>query len=185
MSDGPSMPLDYAAAVAKGFVALVSEACVQVHIAGSVRRRMPECHDIEIVYQPRMIEVGRKGGDLFRPSEPVMGSAVRPVLLSAFESGLLAKGPRFGPKYQQVQFGGVSVDLFSAPAESLGWILVLRTGPKEWLLRLLVALRTQGVTAESGRLYRGIQPIPTPTEHEVFAAAGLPFVAPEDRHAQP
>lgn len=186
MSSGARVSLARAESLGVELCLMLQAHCEQLHLAGSARRRRPSIGDLELVYQPKLVEVGRLPPDLFLPARPRMGSAVRLALEKLLAIGTFqrAKGDPFGSRHQRVTYDGMAVDLFAAPADTLGWILVLRTGPKEFNLAVLGALKARGIHSDGGRLFRGDAPLPTPTEASVFQLAGMPFVPPEDRDAR-
>lgn len=145
--------------------ALLEPACERIVIAGSIRRQVPSCHDIEIVAIPKLrtIEPERTLNLWGDDASPLDTSAAgRPrvvseleVLVSAISESRGGILPRltngrgaWGPKYKRAWFlhGGHSypLDLFVVlPPAQWGAILAIRTGPAD-LSHKLVTLTHQG-----------------------------------------
>ncbi len=153
--------------------------CERVAVAGSVRRRKEECHDIEIVAVPKF----ETGADLF--GNPMMGrSLLDPIVCD------LGRVEKNGPRYKKVMLPeGIALDLFVVlPPAQWGVIYALRTGPAEYS-QWLVTTRTQGGALPSylrcadGALWNGRELVPTPEEVDLYRALGLEFCEPERRRA--
>ena len=105
----------------------------------------------------------------------------------------LRRGPKWGERYRRLQVDfyerqspslgwPVGVDLFLVhESAQWGWISVLRTGSSDFNQWLLGKLRTVGVTSDDGWLWRDGQKLSTPEEADVFALAGTPVLAPNQR----
>lgn len=170
--------LSIARDIAIRFVEQLRPACVQIEIAGSIRRQAPWVRDIEIVAEPRI--------DYWYD---LLGAASIPIdrLQDAIEdlrgSGQLLRNPgdKAGDRFKQFRVGrsGLKVDLFIVrPPAQWGSILAIRTGPADYS-KWLVTPRSAGGAMPShlrqrdGALWNGDTFIPTPTEDEYFAALGI------------
>lgn len=194
MSNATRVPLAQAARVADQFVTLIAPACHQIVVAGSVRRKRPDVGDIEIVAQPK-IETRMVG--LFA-DQPVVEDRLAAQLEYLLIGGEIEKretGKAWGPKHKILRYGDATIDLYTpAEPERFGLILAIRTGPAEWSNALVTPQSQRTRTGRDGMLpdvYRvrdgwltwrtSGERIPTPTELSLFAALGLPYLAPEDR----
>lgn len=170
-----SMPYREARERAETIRSTLAPHCVQIEIAGSIRRHKPRVGDIEIVCQPRP-EV-----DLLGQPEPFhtagFVAAVRGI-------GAIVKGQPQNGRYIQVRTAdGVQVDVFCARAENWGLILAIRTGSAEFSHRVL-AIRwvRMGYRGDGGNLYRDGRAVTIPTEAELFRLIDLKYVPPEERN---
>jgi DNA polymerase/3'-5' exonuclease PolX len=167
-------PLAEAQAVADAVLQRLAPYVKRAVVAGSVRRKRPDCKDIEIVAEPLDVPDG-----LFGETRP----AAQEILDAARAWGPLAKA---GEKYIQVTDvlgSGLALDLFLVtPPASWGAILTIRTGPADFSTMMVSKLRGRFMRCEHGRvLGRGGVEVPTPDEEAFFAACGVAYVRPEDR----
>lgn len=146
------LPSREAAAVAKRFLALIEGSCDRIVVAGSLRRRLPTCGDVEIVALPK---IGARPTDMFADvTAPV--DLLHERLDELLATGVVEKRPRsdgavfWGPRAKYLTFEGVPFDLFSvvndwrgtkqpatAEPDRFGIILVIRTGPSGYSHRLV------------------------------------------------
>jgi DNA polymerase/3'-5' exonuclease PolX len=178
--------------VATELVGLLAGACERIEIAGSVRRRKGEVHDIEIVAIPRHVEV--RGGlwsedveDLDLLAETIAaGLAEGELAPRAVEihrrDGTVETGRRMGDAYKALVYRDMPVDLFITDAERWGCIFALRTGPGDWNTRLVTDCKRHWRRVEDGRVLYHNRVVPTPTEEAFFAALGVPWLDPWERH---
>lgn len=181
-------PLEEMLPIAEAFVhELVSEgACVRAEVAGSVRRRRPECGDIEIVAIPRFGEyqVSIGTGDLFLPgvqAEVKLYNALWSYLDDQAERGRIRYSKR-GDKYRQFALDGAPVDLFTATQENWGSILLIRTGDADFSKKVIGHLLPKhGYRHQEGHVTKDGCLVPVPEEEDVFRLIGRPFVPPSHR----
>jgi DNA polymerase (family 10) len=76
---------------------------------------------------------------------------------------------------------GLQVDLRLVPAESYGAALYYFTGSKAHNIAVRRLAQAQGLKINEYGVFRGEQRVAGDTEESVFAAVGLPFIAPELR----
>lgn len=181
-------PLAEAAALATELAARLAPACERIEIAGSIRRQRPDIGDLELVAIPQHA----RQFDLFGEpcgSTNLLEERVAWLLESGkLEPRLTTDGQqRLGAKYKALVYRGMGVDLFITSPECWGVIFTIRTGPADFSHRL-VTRRDQGglcpnhLRVRDGRLVgTDGQSLDTPTEESVFAAIGLPWIAPEER----
>lgn len=198
------IPLRQAASLAERIVDVLRHHCVQIAVAGSIRRRKPIVGDIEIVCVPKRVE-----NLLCEPGE----SLLNPELNELINAGRLLPGRCRGERY--AQFGipaveGLKLDLFMTTPGSWGVIFAIRTGPADYS-KHLVTRRCYGgalpddMRIEDGRLFQGCRweratkfdpqlgeyevddlvepgtPIDTPTEESFFDVIGVPYTEPNQR----
>lgn len=161
--------------------------CVQIAIAGSIRRQRAAVKDIEIVAVPLVVV----DYDLF--DEPRYERSLLDGVLAELTPRRLrwAEPKRNGAKYKclVVPSHDVTVDLFIAEEDNYGNILALRTGDAVFS-RLLVTPRAHGgllpddLRHRQGYLWKGSTRLEAPTEDTFFAYFGItPVPAPSERNA--
>ena len=173
MSTGTKLSWTEAAAIAQRLTTELLQVAARVKTAGSVRRRKEEVGDIEIVVEPRTVEIG-----LFAEPKP----DVEIIRETASGWGILLKA---GEKSIQAQLlDGTKVDLFLVtPPAQWGSILAIRTGPAELSKHAVTCMLERGYRHREGRVIdRRGELVPTPTEEEFFRLAGLPCLPPQRRH---
>jgi DNA polymerase/3'-5' exonuclease PolX len=188
MSTGPRFPLERIEPFASGLVKLLEPSCERITVAGSIRRQRPDVGDVELVAVPRFEDA----------PEGLWGDASRTNVLSRQIAQLTDEGLfevlSGGERYIKARHLGlgIQVDLFMVlPPASWGLILLIRTGPAEYSHGLAIEARRRGMHFCEGALHGSLgipgrtdctcPVIPTPTEESVYAALGLPFLAPRDR----
>jgi DNA polymerase/3'-5' exonuclease PolX len=143
----------------------LSPYCTRIEIAGSLRRKMADVGDIEIVAMP---------GDF---AEGMLG-CILPE----------AKFIKNGPRYKQIALPEeINLDLFLVrPPAQWGVIFLLRTGPADFS-RLAVTRRIQGglLPSDCAVRFGGVQrngiTMVMPEEEDFLNLIGLPGLAPEKR----
>ena len=171
-------PRDYAAKITIELIMLLRPACWQIQVAGSIRRRVQLVGDIELLCIPKPDAFGDA-----RYFERYMARLL--------DANVLAKRPN---KRGQVSYGmknkllvhpasGINVDLFTTDAENWGMALVVRTGPKDFNIRMMTRFRSLGM---QGHAYGGVtdaqgQEIACPDEETVFRLLGWSWIPPEER----
>jgi DNA polymerase IV (family X) len=144
--------------------------CHRCEIAGSVRRRKSEVHDIEFVIIPMDYEIGLFASGLG-------------VVLSEWD--ILKGKPGPDCRYLQIRLpDGINLDLFFAKPDTYGFILLLRTGPALFSKDFVNKLPRRGCRAQDGQIVvaGNGHAIPTPEEVDAFRLAGLPYIRPEHRY---
>ena len=196
MSAGEPIRWAEAHAVAEQLVGELADACERIEIAGSIRRRKGEVHDIEIVAIPRVEERG--GEDLWGEAMPTRVDLLRVGIGNGIDMGYLAArevpihrrdgtvetGQRMGDAYKALVYRGMPVDLFITDPERWGCIFALRTGPGDWNARLVTDCKRYFRAVADGRVTHLGRPVPTPEEEDFFRALGVPWVDPWDRSVE-
>lgn len=192
MSEGTAMDLGVARSYAELFIHSIRDACEKVEIAGSIRRKRPEVHDIEIVAKPK-----------YKIEKEVLLDGVREkqvnqlhlLMTSMLQSGKVTSDRQrkdkhrdpFGERYYRINFNPIAhkipIDLFVVlPPSQWGTQLLIRTGCAEFSHWIVSRRINQGLHFKDGHLEHDIiGVIDTPTEESVFEALRLPYVPPEQR----
>jgi DNA polymerase (family 10) len=136
----------------------------EVRIAGSFRRMKETVGDIDIVATAR---------------DPA--AMMKRFAGYAEVSKLIAQGPT---RSSALLASGIQVDLRVVPKESFGAALAYFTGSKAHNIALRRIAIDKGLKLNEYGLFRGERPIAGETEESVYAALGLPPIAPELREDQ-
>jgi DNA polymerase/3'-5' exonuclease PolX len=177
------MSLAAATLVARSVEEALRPACERILIAGSIRRLKPTVGDIEIVVLPKMIDGIRT--DLFAPPPKVR--ALDGFLETLKLQDRLVAHPTKaadGDRYKRLWMPKeeMQLDLFIVrPPAEWGPIAAIRTGSAAYSKKAVTELRDQGLECKEGRIMRGNEVVPCPTEEEFFRLAGIPFLTPADR----
>lgn len=187
------IPLNYAQALAEELIAMLRPGCGRIEVAGSIRRKVGDVGDIEIVCQT-----------------DADGLTLADQLLA---QGVLTKRHAWGAAYKAAMWRGINVDIFVVlPDRQWGATFWLRTGSREanqiavtqrykngllpddiifnqgqfWRLdRSLAEIERAHSAVGFEKLknkgdwsaYNGVI-LPTPEESDVFAILGIPYVEP-------
>ena len=159
------MKLEVAQKIAKEVVERLSPYCQKIEVAGSIRRRKPLPHDIDIILIPS--DAWNLEGEvlaLARPFQPKM-------LLS-------------GEKLKRFDYNGAQVDLYFASEDTWATLLLIRTGSTENNIRLCSVAKKRGwhLAASGDGLFNETgKRIAGDTEISIYNALGLPYQRPEER----
>ena len=175
-------PLQQACEVGEELITLLRPACERIEIAGSVRRKKALVGDIELV----VVSKDPPNASLWL-ERPRLDTRI----LALIETGVLNyrlnknRSRTFGPKNKLLVHipSGISLDVFSTTTENFGMAWMVRTGPKEFCVRLMSQFKDCGM---AGHAYGGVQlrdgtEVACPTEEKVFELAGWPYQPPEER----
>ena len=138
--------------------------CSKIQTAGSIRRKKPYVHDIDIVLIP---------SDPWNLEAEVLFLA-RPI------------SPKLnGEKLKRFNYtGGVQIDLYYATPETWATLLLIRTGSKEKNIRLCSIAKRKGwhLHADGSGLFneKG-ERIAGDSEESIYEALGLEYVEPQFR----
>lgn len=155
--------------IAEEVKSLLEPHCIRIEIAGSIRRKKPECKDVEIVCIPKPFE-----------AEGFFKDGIATVI-DQWEKvkGDLAKGC----KYTERIFKGVKIDVFFAVPENWGYIMAIRTGSADYSHRILAkAWVKKGYVGKDGFLTSNGKIVPVREESELFRLLNLPMLPPEKRY---
>lgn len=163
------MKLEEAGVLADKIVHCIEHLCDpdKIMVVGSVRRKRPEVHDIDIVLIPQ---------------------TWWHTIIQHLKTHMLASVVRFGRELAtlKVPTGATSetvqVDIYNAHPETWGVLLLIRTGSKEHNIKLCSRAKSMGImlSAKDGVIKDG-KVIASRSEEEIFKALNMDFVAPEER----
>lgn len=159
------MKYETAFKIANDIIEKIKPYTERAEIAGSVRRKKPECGDIEIVCI-------RKQGDLFQPG-----------IESVLDKWRRVKGDAAKGKYAcRIHPSGMQIDIFFATPENWGLIFFIRTGSAEFSKKSGDRWVELGWHSDGGILYRknGTY-LEIHDEEDVFKVLGWDFIKPEFR----
>jgi DNA polymerase/3'-5' exonuclease PolX len=163
----PTWPLAAAERIAWSLIERLKPVCEQVMLCGSIRRRRPAVHDIDIVCQPRLAAVAGLFGGSPTDTQCLAHVLVR-RLAETGEVELLADGPRMmrlevpapAPSIRhpassiQHPAAGIGVDIYLADAERFPMTAFLRTGSESHNRTLAIVAQERGMklSVSGGRL---------------------------------
>lgn len=144
----------------------------EAYAVGSVRRKKPHVGDIEIL--------------VHQEAEIMLDIGAGPLLPGEYESIKGGPGKRDDWKYWQLRHvaSDANIDLFRFDNANRGSMMLIRTGPREFSQRFMVALRRQGLCHADGyirSLRGGVSFVPCPDERKAFEFAGMAYIEPEKR----
>lgn len=147
--------------------------CDKIKICGSIRRKKPECHDIDIVLIPKTEPIK----DLFGM---VTGHQRVKGFIDTINQWEKIRGDATG-KYTQRLYEGVNLEIAIAQADNFGNIVLIRTGNADFSkLVVTIALR-RGLQQKDGYLWKDDKKIPLYSEEDYFRVLDIPFITPEKR----
>lgn len=181
------MIYDLAYKLARDLADALAPACEVIEIAGGLRRRKPDVHDLELVAIPKsfpiVLNLLGEPTEQYRPLDDYLTDLVK--------LGRLAPASKNGPRYKQFKVlpSGIFLDLFIVlPPAQWGVIYAIRTGPAHYSHWLVTRQDRGGALPNHLRMKDGaIRPlyddlvIETPTEESFFEALGIPMPEPADR----
>jgi DNA polymerase/3'-5' exonuclease PolX len=205
----PALKLYHAEVLAAQFLAKIGEGVYRSEICGSIRRRKPECGDIELVVVPKYKQVT---ADLFGTPKQV---SLLEQYFSINRKYLEVEGERYkkllipfaGTEFEDFYPSGsyYQVDLFITKITDLGRQIAIRTGSSFYSKVEIAAAwsrlgwkgtpdglrrKEQMIENEKGKLIINpalakdaiIKPPSFPTERDFYAFLGKVWIAPEKRN---
>lgn len=157
------MELEVAQRIAAEVVERLSPYCSRIQTAGSIRRRRPFPHDIDIVLIPS--DAWNLEGEvlaLARPFQPKMS----------------------GEKLKRFDYRGAQIDLYYASAETWATLLLIRTGSAKNNIRLCTRAKDMGwrlAASGDGLFNEKEERIAGDTEISIYNALGLRWQRPAER----
>lgn len=189
------MDLRTAQHYADKILAWLSPYCHRLEIAGSIRRKRPQCADVDIVCIPKITEAKDMLGSVMHYSNQCISFLQEYVRTSKshFISGGEGKG-----KQVIVQLPKCQLDLWFACDLTIASRLLMRTGSKEHNIWFAERAHDHGlkwfpyfglayekdIQARSGeQLFAADLILPRHTESALYSQLGLEPIAPENREA--
>ncbi len=176
------MELEEARFLTDSIVAILQPLCDRIMVAGSIRRQKPEVNDIDVVALPMAVDLSGGLCGVVKVDPSTVWKNLIPKAL--VKSGL--KLEVSGKELHRFSFpSGLQVDVYRARPETWGVILLIRTGSKEYNVKLCTLARSKGLklsACEGVVAQEGFgQIIASKTEEDIFTALGLAFVDPKNR----
>lgn len=153
---------------------LLKPYCKRIEIAGGVRRKKEEPHDIEIVCNPNK-------PPYFLATMQRLHDEGHFTYGNPSKNG--AKAP-FGEKYYRIKYKGEPLDVFVvSPPANFNVIYLLRTGDANFSHSYVTFLHTKGMKCIDGRIIRteSKEEVPIESEEECFRIIGKDWIKPEKR----
>jgi DNA polymerase/3'-5' exonuclease PolX len=191
-ADKPTYPLALAREQADAVVHELAPACERINIAGSIRRKSPRVHDIDLVIWPKTQEVETGQPGLFE--EPAK------ILLPTFLFARLAQldwqhdgedtltYPRkitLPPPeiiYEEGEIIPVELYICEPDGSNFGALLQMRTGCEDFNKSLATRAQRLNLKYSAGYgIFKGNQRMDDGTEDGIFRALGIEPIPPERR----
>lgn len=169
------MTLQEAKTKAQYVVNLLEPLCLKIEICGSIRRKQPEVHDIDIVCIPIRDHIKDMFGN-------IIGTQASPEFIRAVNSMKKLKGEPSG-RYTQRELDGVKVEISMGTPANFGCLQLIRTGNAEFSHLIMKRVLQCGLEQRDGYLYNEDKVIPIDDERKYFSTLNLPYVEPEHRNA--
>jgi len=161
MAEKHEIPLAEGERIAKEFIDLTNDFYERIEIGGSIRRKVPIVHDIDLCAIP---------------AQPV----------SKFEERVRKAGGklvRFGGEYATIAFQGVQINVLFVTPETWGAGLMWSTGPKGHTIGMNIKADQLGYKFNRTGIRKRSDDslIPTPTEQDIAKLLHWDFKEPERR----
>lgn len=176
------IPLAVGVETAQALIDALRGSCERCEVVGSVRRKKPIVHDVELLLEPK---TETQVIDLFGTTETVSLFEER---YAALVGGGVIQPVIGGFRLKRFIFRETPCELFVCiPPSQWGLAQVIRTGPADLSHRLVTQRRLGGLCPDHYRVHDlgfygpGDRLAPTPDERSVFASVNEPFTDPEAR----
>jgi DNA polymerase/3'-5' exonuclease PolX len=178
---------DLAFAYANELVELLRPFCERIEIAGGIRRRKQDPHDIELVCVPIIEDIMTQStltekvvqANYF---DSFVKDCINDKIIEAGDPDKAGKRAPSGPKYYRLKYKNYKLDIFSVmPPAQWGVIYLIRTGNADFSHWLVQSGWNRGIKVVDGQIVEKGTALITPEEEDVFRALGLPWVEPKDR----
>lgn len=169
------MTLQEATRRAQDIVSDLEPMCERIMICGSIRRKRPECHDIDIVLVPKRDPVK----DMFGV---ITGYEVYPEFVHCINRWKKLKGEPTG-RYTQRLVDDVKVEISIGTPANFGCLQLIRTGNADFSHMIMKRVLKCGLEQRDGYLMDGDKQIPIGDERDYFNVLNLPYIEPENRDA--
>lgn len=143
--------------------------CDRIEIAGSIRRKKHQVHDIDIVAIPNEDMLMKAG--LMSTMSLIPHLCDKPTDIIN------------GQKLASFKYKGAPVDIYWATPETWPTLLLIRTGSKEHNIKLCGLAKRRGfhLHASGDGLFRNGTRIAWESEQDIFRALDIPYVEPQRR----
>lgn len=174
--------------VAEALVDLLKPYCVRIEIAGSLRRGKADVGDVEICYVSKVGDLS-KVGELFAAPGLLADAFINELLVGKLAQRLNAEGNATWGNLNKLavhRATGLPVDLFREPKlEDWFRTLVIRTGPKDFNLRLIAGAKERGLVlhayGESFSRVDSLEPVQVTSEKHFLELCGFDWIEPKER----
>lgn len=164
------MKLEEILPIAERYKNILEPYCKRIEIAGSVRRKKPDCGDIELVII--------RNPDKLEELKSIVGEwkRIRGDITGRYTQRMLPKG---------IKLEGIKLDIFIAADDGTNWgnIFLIRTG--NWVFsRFMMGIRAPqvGLKHRDGYLWLGEHiKYNCHEEQDVFDRLGMDYIEPEER----
>ena len=157
---GQTMDLRQGEALAREIIEQLAPFCKRIEVVGSIRRRRPFVHDIDL---------------LLIPANPGK-------LLVALQG--IGEKRRGGGKNEERRYKGEQVDLYFATPDTWACLLLIRTGSAAHNIKLTSLAKGRGwhlYASGGGLVNEKGERVAGETEESFFAAFGLRYLQPWER----
>ena len=176
---------------AEEIMELLWDSCDRIEIAGGIRRKKEEPHDIELVLQPTFLPtVDAFGNTDYENTANVLDYKIKDLLksgtLSPGDPDKAGKKAPCGEKYYRLKYKNEKLDIFSVidPAQ-WGTLFLIRTGDADFSHEFVLRLWKFGLKSVDGHIENAMgQTIDTPEEEDCFKLLKMPYIEPEQRTKQ-
>ena len=154
------MELERAEKIAREVIKQLSPYCSHIELCGSIRRKKPLVHDIDLVLIP---------SDPWNLHHEIMG---------------LGQVRKSGSKIMQVMVGSTQVDIYIASEDTWATLLLIRTGSAENNRRLASLAKKRGwhlAASGDGLFDQNGKRIAGDSEESIYRALNLQYQKPEER----
>jgi DNA polymerase/3'-5' exonuclease PolX len=155
------IPLSEAEKTAKQFIDLTKDFYARVEIGGSIRRRVPIVHDIDLCAIAK--------GPVSKYDEAVQKAG--------------GKITRFGGEYATIDFHGIQINVLFTTPKAWGAGLMWSTGPKGHTIGMNIKADKMGLKFNRTGIYRRSDNtlVPTPSEEDIAKLLHWDYKPPERR----
>lgn len=159
--------------------------CERTAIAGSIRRRRPECNDVDLVVISNRDDMVDMFGAVLVARTAVWSFLDRYIAESDGRASWIAGRENPDGRNYLVQLPKCQLDVFLATPETWGTMLMCRTGSKEhniWLAHRVKRMGGHWNPYGYLTLDRGY-PVDVRSEEAIYHAVGVDFIPPAKREA--
>ena len=175
------MKLEQAETIAQQWLTRLAPHCERIEIAGGVRRRKAEPHDIELLAIPKLIvrfDMFGNHGETISDLEAFLASLVNDGFCKPIKNG---------PKYKQLALPeGINLDLFIVRPETWAVQFVIRTGPADFSHWLVTPRKHGGAMpsnckVQDGQVWQNGKALEFAEERDFLEFLGLGWIEPQSR----